>query len=61
MNFGFITTVSSSPNRGVLCCSMIELLPMLTKYINPLGQEKEAELSVEQVEKLRTLSGYTVL
>ena len=34
---------------------------MLTKYINPNGQVKEAELSVEQVEKLRKTVGYTVI
>jgi hypothetical protein len=34
---------------------------MLTKYINPVGDVKEAELSIEQVERLRTLIGYKVL
>ena len=32
---------------------MLELVPMLTKYINPNGEVKEAELSIEQVEALK--------
>jgi hypothetical protein len=40
---------------------MVLLVPMLTKYINPVGEVKEAELSVEQVERLRKMVGYTVI
>lgn len=34
---------------------------MLTKYINAIGEVKEAELSVEQVARLKQTEGYTVL
>jgi hypothetical protein len=40
---------------------MVLLSTMLTKYINPVGEVKEAELSVEQVERLRKMVGYTVV
>jgi hypothetical protein len=34
---------------------------MLTKFINPEGRVNEAELSVEQVERLKKTEGYTVI
>ena len=34
---------------------------MLTIYINPIGQRREADLSLEQIEKLRTIKGFTVI
>jgi hypothetical protein len=34
---------------------------MLTKYINPNGELKEADLSMEQIEKLKKTEGFVVL
>jgi len=36
-------------------------MSMLTKFINPEGRMNEADLSEEQVEKLKKTAGYTVL
>ena len=40
---------------------MVECISMLTKFVNPEGRMNEADLSVEQVEKLKKTTGYTVL
>ena len=40
---------------------MVELIHMLTKYINPVGQVKEADLSEEQIAILKKTEGYTVI
>ena len=46
--------VAEIPLAGDFCVmAMIELSPMTTKYINAIGEIKEAELSVEQVEALK--------
>ena len=40
---------------------MVECISMVTKVINPEGRENQANLSAEQVLKLKATEGYIVL